>query len=701
MKKSITIIFATFVVLFMAFTLHAGVVTTLTLIEKDGVTTNNYPLTFGHVFKEGDIPAGIVVKYNDTALTTQFDIKTSWPGGSIKFGVISVVIPQVVANGAGVLTIETAVSNNSAGMLDKTAILDTNVESNINLSNLSESGYSGSVSSSLRDQITSGDLQYWLKGPVCTEILEKQQLNTSLNTAWEARFYPGTSFGIRISNSIENVNIQAMGNVHYDVSIQHGESTPATVYTKTGFNHLYGSRWRKVFWLGAEPPETELHYDIPYLISTGAIANYDTSITIPEDSISSMYTSWNNASKKDIDGNGLLQKFFPQTGGRSEIGILPKWSALYLFSMDNRMKEVVIAHSEIAGHVPQIHWRETDATKSNYDSVITIDDRPTLSLFNKAGGTVIGTLDNGGWTPDRSHHGSFSYLAYLITGEYWHHQETMFWGSFVLAWDIYNRNGAGNSQNFSAGHDYTWGIIYDQERAMAWSLRTLSDVVFVSLDETTSQNNYFSSKLNNNIEWLHLGNRTGKHGVHAIRCPRETQPDNAPGYPANRIIAPWMHDFNVLSIKHIKDQKTADATRVSELLNYLGYFTVGRFTNHPTFNKWDGTGYFWPLSESTPGNYYSEGDWSGYFSQISAANLIKYGSATFPNVDFSRYAYGDSYLAISIAALACLEETPNSQIAYDFARSQMPLSSFEGNPTWAFAAPYQQGKPMGTVLLGQ
>jgi len=35
---------------------YAATITTVTVKEKAGVTTTNYPLTFGHAFKKGDVP---------------------------------------------------------------------------------------------------------------------------------------------------------------------------------------------------------------------------------------------------------------------------------------------------------------------------------------------------------------------------------------------------------------------------------------------------------------------------------------------------------------------------------------------------------------------------------------------------------------------------------------------------------------------
>lgn len=657
----------------------AGSVTTLTLIEKDGVTTNNYPLTFGHIFKQGDVPSGILVKYNGTVLPTQFDKKTSWEDGSVKYGVVSIVLPNVTANSTSTISIETSGANSTDGALGKTEILSTDVESNITLTNLSDSGYSGTVTSSLRDQIDSDALKYWLQGSICTEILETQQLNNSLNAAWEARFYPGTSFGVRISNSIENVNILYRGNVDYDVSISVGETTPTTVYNKSGFSNLHGSRWRKVFWLGVAPPETELHYDTNYLISTGAFMPYDTTISITESTIAAEYSAW-LATSRDIGDSGFMNKDFGSTGGRREIGILPKWDAMLLLSWDNRIKQIALKQAELAGGVPRSHWRETDTSKSNYGGVVTIDDRERYDLNEDAEGGIpvaIGTKDKLGWIPDRAHMGSYGYTAYLITGDYWYLQETLFWGAYALSFDNYGRNGDGNFQKFSSGNTYSFGLVYEPPRGIAWALRSISYAAFVALDGSI-ESTYFKNKLNNNINWFLLANTASSHGLHAFRGSRE---DTYPTSSWNLRIATWMHDFVVLSLSDIIRKKTANVTNTQILRDRIGLFTIGRVTNHPSMNKWDGTGYIYPLAkENSTTDYYADGDWAKFWADCQEMNIDLNLKQGYPHSSLSHYDYADSYASIEAAALAAL---PAGAEAYAFVYSNLTAANFTINPTWA------------------
>jgi len=672
-------------------------ITSLIIKEKAGKTTQNYPLTFGHVFKKGDVKDTVSVKVNGVVLPTQCDIKRHWSDGSIKHAVVSVILPKIESNQDLTLEIIAGGTNaNSSGWLTKDEILATNVESKIELTNISGSGYSGNLTASIREAIQKqSKLDYWLKGSVCTEVLVSQQLNNSLNASWEARFYPGTNFGIRVSNTIENVSLKYRGNIVYDVSISTGNSLPKQRFSKIQFVHTHNTRWRKIFWIGNEPPEVEVHYDINYLVSTGMIMNYDTQLKIAESEISAEYNNWLNADT-DIGGNGFITKYFPATGGRREIGILPKWTAMYLLSMDNRIKEIMLGNAHMAGHCP-VHYREDEPGTNFFGHPVSIDDRPNIDIASQENlPAPIGDIDNNGWTIDRAHQGSFAYVPYLVTGEYWYLQEIYFWASYDLAYDNYGRDGHGNPQNFSAGHDGSYGTIYDQTRGFAWAIRNIADAAVIALD-TDIEKDYFTSKVGNNIEWHLLGNKSTSHGLHIFRNMREHSDDSNPWKTR---VAPWQHDFVVLVFTDMLRKEVYDVNKIAELRDRWGSFTVGRFTQ-PDFNKWDGAGYWWPLrrrSTDNTGDYYNNGSWKEYWNDVILMDKEVPMGQGLPHSDFKRYDYPDSYAFIARAALACLTHLPGGNTAYSFVDSNLPTELLSTNPTWAFS-PATSSITNGPVII--
>jgi len=639
----------------------AGVVTNVTVFEKAGVTTNNYPLTFGHVFKKGDVPQSVQVTLNGQILPAQFDIKRHWDDGSVKHGVISVIIPQMPANGSVNLVLETNDDPNNSGAMDKGAILATNVESRIDLTGLSGSGYSGNASAFLKTAINdTANLEYWLQGPVCTEILVNQRLNNSLNASWEARFYPGTNFGVRVSNSIENMDADYRGNINYAVSILTGTDNLTAAYSKPTFQHNESSRWRKVLWIGPEPPEVEVHYNLPYLISTGSIMNYDASLQVPETVLAAAYSAW-QSSDHDIMGSGTLQTYFPSTGGREDIGILPTWTARYLISMDNRMREIMLINAEMSSSCP-IHYRESNPDMSFYGSPVSIDDRPgvrTTAQYaadsNYAPGTLPPAIGDTAteWTIDRAHQGSFAFIPYLITGEKYYLDEMIYWAAWDLSQSAYNSDW---------GRDYSKGLIRDQVRGEAWAIRNIADAAAFSPDNSL-MTNYLTDKINNNIsQWMEEKDRYPLNywGIDSYASTSGMTSD------VRDVTSPWMEDFMLLALAHMKELGFS----AQQILDWYGTsFTINRFT-HPDFNHFNGAPYRFParLTDGTYPQTWAEAN-SKFIDQPTA----------FPTDD---YPY--SYRFIAMAATSCLLDYPNGEAAYQFLKNNVQdQNELNEDPTWA------------------
>ncbi len=623
---------------------HAKVITHLTLVEKNGVSSSNFPLTFGHVFKKGDVPVGIDIFLDGVELKTQCDIKVRYEDSSVRHAVISVIIPYVSEGQSLDLELSNSSGSHSQNGIGKTAILNTNVSGKINLSNISGSGYSGSLSADLRNAIIDTDeLKYWLKGEVCTEILVQQKLNPSLTAAWEARFYPDTDY-IRISHSIENVEANFRGNIDYAVSISQGNSTPSTVYTKSSFQHNAMSRWRKVFWLGSAPPEVEIHYDLNYLISTGHIPNYDTSLTPSESAIAQLYSYW-TAQDTDIMGLGMHRDGY--FAGDEEGALLQKWAVMYLLTWDNRLREIVVGESEVMGGVP-VHYREYDKEKRFYGHTISIDDRPNVRTRTGAGlPQPIGETSTH-WAYDMAHQWSFNYLPYLITGDRWHLDESYFWSGFNLAY--HNPEYRGKSEGrLSFAHEV---------RGTAWAYRTLVQTASIAPDSHIEKA-YFEDKIVNNISYIKSNIVYPLNWISMAGDPIKYLDSSV-----TKANSGWMQDFLTLALCHGSDLGY-DATPI---LSDFSHFTIGRFT-HPDFNWYNGAAYRFPIETE-----------EGLVSTWAQASSLYLNQPTsFPSDD---YPYSYRYKAM--AALSCLTTYPNGQTAYDFLKANVKnQETLNEDPTWA------------------
>jgi hypothetical protein len=72
-----------------------------------GTGETNYPFQFGRPFLREAIPHAPGVLINGVAVPSQADVKNRYPDGSVEFAVISVIVPNIPANGSVSLTLTT------------------------------------------------------------------------------------------------------------------------------------------------------------------------------------------------------------------------------------------------------------------------------------------------------------------------------------------------------------------------------------------------------------------------------------------------------------------------------------------------------------------------------------------------------------------------------------------------------------------
>ncbi len=486
-----------------------------------GVSSTNYPISIGMPIKQGDAPNGRTVSFKTeggTILPTQYECKRTWGDGSCKHAVLSTIIPAIAASSDVVLGIGLGGSNAAGVGMTKEEMLATDIESNIVLTNFTggcsgQGHYSGAKSTSLRSQVEKGDFSYWLSGSIATEILIHEDImddagRDQLNAYYEARFYPGTKYGVRVSNSIENMEGDYRGDVYYDLTINMGNASPKQAYAKTGVAHPFNSRWRKTYWLGPEPSEVEIRYDPAYLVSTKLIPNYDTTISVSESSMEYKYSQW-SAKAHDILQNGIIYIPISGAAGREDIGLLPGWCVRWLLSQDNRMREIMLNTGDLAGGFP-IHWRESNAAEATIfggvkGHIINITDRPQVwfssPTYQYSKDKLPEALCACTWdaatdwwgmgTKDFSHMPNLTYLPYLITGERYYLDEMYHYANWAMGSISYVDPPYGRG-----GDD---GIIPagQQTRSIAWSLRSMAEAAAIAPD--LAEQAYFEEKFANNL----------------------------------------------------------------------------------------------------------------------------------------------------------------------------------------------------------
>ena len=312
----------------------ADAVTKVIVRPIAGQPAGRIPITFGQVFKRGDIKQGVQASVPGASI--QADVKRKYDDGSVRFAVISMMLP--VGREAITVPMNDGVTAQLAAPLPVQAaeLLKTDFDATVTLKFPDGTKRSASARTLLKAAGTSA--KTWLAGPVATEWLlsgslvdARGQPDPDLRVQFHVRAYAGCK-AVRVAVVVENCLDTWAGNIGYDAAVTLGKQGPV-VYEKKDVNHRRLSRWRKDFWWPAAPPQVDVAHDLAYLSASGALPNYDRSLTVPEKTLAEMAARWAKSSETDILGSGSLTKYMPTTGGREEIGPYPNWTVQYLLSI--------------------------------------------------------------------------------------------------------------------------------------------------------------------------------------------------------------------------------------------------------------------------------------------------------------------------------------------------------------------------------
>lgn len=475
----------------------AGAVTTVQLVNTTATAQANASATFGQTFRQGDLRNGETVtgrSAGGASVPLQVDVKARHADGSVRHAVITAQLSTSAANGVDNISLIKATAGAAATPVAPTTLLNSGFTASFNAT-IGGVRYTASADELLK----SGKYTTWLSGALVNEWLVQAPLKNAAGVAhphlmaqFAIRAYAGQN-SARVDVTIENgwAFEASPQNFKYDAQVLVGGQP---VFSQAGMTHYHHGRWREVFWWGKAQP-LNVRHNTSYLIATKAVPNFDQALGIPESTLSYWKNQW-SSSKTGPMQTGVAEPFMPTTGARHEIGIMPSWNVLYLLTMDQRMKDVAVGMSDIAGTWPA-HYRD-----KNTGRPVTLASYPYMSVISSGGDTINPATKKSEAFPacpesvcaqplaaDTAHQPSFSYVPYLLTGDYYHLEELQFWANFSSFRSNPNYRAAGK------------GILLDEQvRALAWSLRTLAEAAYITPDNDPQKSN-FTTIVNNNIEW--------------------------------------------------------------------------------------------------------------------------------------------------------------------------------------------------------
>lgn len=538
----------------------------LTITELTTSTQTNRPFTIPRYFAEGEIanyPRPVIG--GTPATTWQADVKTRWPGGTVKHAFISFK-NTITGSGTLIITFQNSTDPCSSGnlaacnaaSLDQAGMVafDAGAGAGNWRARIQTVASSITQSAEARTMINAGEWTYWLRGPVVTRVLVEDKTTAlgrdwgyqctanctttystatwvtapsatykSLHPIFEVSFYTGFA-GVEVDYILENPWSTKLQDQVYNLTLTKNE--PETnAFTQAGLTHWARARWHKHFWNGTTPGRVKTDHNLSYLIESKALPNFDTTKVVPPSTVTSVNNSWASTDQAALMGNytcqgnlnctGFWLKYMPNTGGRQEIGLFPTWVVRYLYTFDTLasgpdLYSLMLLNSDAVGSAP-MHVREANTSSSlkfcALSELCVTESLQTVDAFGRvrtrdAYPTNLSTSPIAGVTLSSSHNWS------LDTA----HQGSMGYIAYLVDGSYYylqemnywagwdiERSPVGTTRWYMGHND--WGYLRDQIRGMAWSMRNVGHAAVMNPD-ATPEKAYFTQKILNNIS-VHEG----------------------------------------------------------------------------------------------------------------------------------------------------------------------------------------------------
>jgi hypothetical protein len=466
-----------------------AVTNSITITDRAGVTTSNYPIQIGRPFVQGEIANFPQAVVGTIPVPTQADVKQRWPDGSVKHAVLAFVVPRLNSNSTITVTFQDQGSGNNT-MLTPAQMLAANFNFDAQMQ-LTNGG--NTVSAHARAMLNAGAFSTWTAGNIAQTIILADHspartydigfdANRSFRPIFQATFWPVIN-KVRIRFIGEIANTEALQAMSYALALTTGDAPATSVYMKASVAQATSTRWTKEYWIGGAPPAVAINHNLAYLRETRFVPYYDAAIRF--NGAGNLATLWARASK-DLFDSGNWTTDMRTAGARPDIGPYPDWTVGWLYGGD---AEPALGNADLAASWA-VHYREGRAGKSMQGHVLSIKDRPTVSTMfspNDAGTTQTDALTyvgSGGGTPgwafDPAHVPEVASVPYVLTGDFWYLEESWFWSSMLAASNyksVYHRGPTGSEGVLNHG----------QTRGMAWILRTRVNTAFISPDGSPEQ----------------------------------------------------------------------------------------------------------------------------------------------------------------------------------------------------------------------
>jgi len=586
-----------------------GAVVTDHVVNESSRAQSNVPVTFGQVFKAGDVPrsATLAATLDGRPITLQVDPKATNPDGSLRHAILTTVLSSLPARAKLPIALSLqGVAPAKAEPLALSQLLATGYDAKVSL-NIGGTPYMASARKLLEAASATHACKawnkicnVWLSGPLASEWVVNGPITASNGASPNLRVYfavraysngtPGTIGRVRTDIIIENSDAFApQTQPQYTATLTSGTAS----YTSPALTQYTATRWHKVLWWNNDEPQVYLQQDTQYIQNSKAVSRY-MPLTPDEKFLAGLRQSC-----APLDNCDQTQRM-ANTGAQPAIGPLPRWASVYIVDPDVRAYNWMLANTDALGAY-SIHYRDAATGWP-----VSIQKHPYVTITNwayasstasqaSAKGTQykadllpsctnnsVVTNCNVSWyvtgNPnvwDNAHQPAESYVPYLVTGDYYYMSELAFGASHNEIWTN------------EAYRGYSQGLIdrgHTQVRGKAWVLREMANAAWLLPDNHPLKREFTADVENSLADW------NAKYTNNPNANPLGVLDDGAI-YGVNggkrNGVAPWQHNFLTWSVGHAAE---LGFTGAPEFQNWLARFEIGLMTdwqNNPT------QGYCW------------------------------------------------------------------------------------------------------------
>ena len=595
-----------FVLLLGATHAHAAAAVTDNVISQTTQAQSNVPITFGQVFKAGDIPhnATVSATLNGQPATMQVDAKATYPDGSLRHAVLTVRAPSLAGHAKLPLKLSAEPAPvGGSNPVTTSQLLATSYDAWVSL-DIAGKTYTANARALLQAADKSKTCApwgrkctLWLSGPLASEWVVNGALTAadgstepSLKVYFAVRAYAGATAGtvghVQTDVIIENSSaFSPQAQPQYTAKLTSGTAT----YTSPALTQYAYTRWHKVLWWNNAAPQVYLQQDTSYIQESKAISRY---MPLKPDQ---KFLASLRQTCAPLDHCDQTQKMH-MTGAQAAIGPLPRWTSVYILDPDVRAYNWMLANTDALGAY-DLHYRDAatgwpvsiqehpyittaawtyangvakqamSGSAANQAKIAAYRRDLLPNCVNNAVVTGCSSAWYGTGSPtlwDNAHQPAESYVPYMVTGSYYYMSELAFAAS---------RNQIAPNPVYRG---YSQGLIdgsYSQVRGKAWVLRQMADAAWL-LPDNYPLKAEFNATVNNSLaDWAQK--YTNNPDANALGLV-----DSGHSYGMNggtkNAMAPWMHNFFTWSAGHAAELGFAGA---ADLRDWLARFEVGLMTD--------------------------------------------------------------------------------------------------------------------------